>query len=426
MDRGSDVFRTMRWGLRRYAWVIVLCALALGAVLPILQAQSEDVYETSALVEPKDELTMQNLDALPKWGEGIFANGAVAEQVRTILGLPPGEPVVPQHVELQTAQDDYLFKVFARDPDPKTAQEVANGAASILALEMSSSAAVGTFTVQSGAELPRSPLPELGDRQALVLAPVAGGIAGLGIVLLLLVVRQPVLDAAAAEGATGARVLGQVGLPHRRRGVEADDVTGLAGLSRRLLAGHGDTIMLVSPNRSATARARLLPVLVNVLEQVRRVRVRSGGELEPADNSGFDGRSQSASRARSRRSRPARKLLVVDQPTSTERAVRSDGTMIVLVVPTGIALASLRQAAAEYLDGDPMGVVLVHRQRLRWGRPRARASLAPSGTDPEDQAPDLDSQAGGANGVEASDNPDDDRSFPFTSPDVHGEPARRR
>lgn len=384
MDYGSDVLRTLRWGLRRYAWVMVLFIVALGAVLPLLQARTAEVYETSALIQPKSDLALSNADALPKWGEGIFTNGAVAREVRATLDLPAGTPVIPENVELVSEQDSVLFNVIGRHTDPKTAQEIANNAASILALEMSSSAAVGTFTVQHAAEVPTSPLPEVGGRQALILAPIAGGIVGLGIVLLILVVRQPVLDPGSAQLATGAPVLGTVVLPHRRRDVDAEHAIGIAGVARRLLAGPSNLILFASSPQVAGVRRQLLSVLVEVIGQARGVQVLQGGDT--AQLSGYNGASGGPAQGARDRMQVQSELIVVDQPTTEERTVRAQEAMTVLVAKEGTSLNALREAATEYLDGDPMGVVLVRRQRrtvTRWRRRSTHVGEHAAGGSPE-------------------------------------------
>lgn len=398
MDRDADAVKMLRWGLRKYAWVVVLFTLAVGVLLPVLQAQSEDVYEATALVHLEDELALPSLDALPRYGETIFRNGAVASQIRADLGLPETEEVVPTHAELIAEQDNVVFTVIGRDEDPEVAQDVANTAAAVFALEMSSSKGVGQFVVQHGAELPAEPAPSLaGGRLALVIAPIAGALAGVGLVAFLLILRQPVLGAASAEAATGAPVLGRVKLPRRRGSVDERDVLGLAALARRLLAGPAGVILLASPRKAARNRHRLLSVLGPVLERAGRVHVRHGGGLDTTLQDGLGQR-----RTRSRRQR-RQQIVVVDAPTQEEQTVRPDDAMMLLVVPEGIGFAPLTRAAQEYLDDGATGVVLVSRG-WRWRRAPRRERAADADSDTRD-APE-DGSFIGSFGRTGNDEPD--------------------
>lgn len=389
MNRGADAFRVFRWGLRKYAWVVVLFVLGVGVVVPLVQASTPDVYEADALVAPVN-LTAANIDMVPRYGDSVFENGEVENDVRGLLGLDAGVSVVPKYVELVSAQDNPSFTVIGRAGDPDDAAQLADLAASTFTQEMNTTTpqSVGTFSIQSTADAPANPVPALGGgRFALVIGVLAGLVAGVGAVGLLLMLRRPVLDPSTASGVTGTPVLGRVQMRRSGGQLSDRDVVGIAPLSRRLLGSHAPVVMLVSPGSAVAQRRQLASALAAVLSRARRVRLASGGDLDReasgqapslawgAPDPGQEGGSSS---------RPEPELVLVDGPTLPERAARSDMTMMLLVVQVGISETSLREAAEEYLDGEGVGVVLVDRARgLRRPRMRRRGSTPGVATAPD-------------------------------------------
>jgi len=51
---------TWAWGLRRYAWVVVLFVVGLGVLVPLAQSRAADVYETHSQVGPSRQLLLPN------------------------------------------------------------------------------------------------------------------------------------------------------------------------------------------------------------------------------------------------------------------------------------------------------------------------------------------------------------------------------
>lgn len=359
VDHGVDVMGMLRWGLLRYAWVVLAFALAVGALLPLLQAQRVDEYEARALVGAQGELVVPNADVLPKTAEDIFGNGTVAQETRTVLQLDEAVPVVPTHVELVTQQDALTFPILARSADPKRAQRAANTAAAIFALQMSTTQ-TGEYVVQSEADLPITPLPVFGSgASSIVIAVLGGALAGVGVVILLLIWRRPVLDSAAAEDATGVPVVGRVLLPRDPDAGNGGTASGIAAVARCLVTGPYALVLLASPAAAAAQRRALLSVLRSVLGEARQIQVVQGDEFEPAVHNGAAIRRG----PKSPKARRQRELVIVDDPRPNEQAVRPDESMLLLVIPEGSSLASVRQAAEEHLDGGPAGVVLVRSAR---------------------------------------------------------------
>ncbi len=363
MEQGGDVFSALGWGLRKYAWVVVVFVVAFGALMPWLQSRSPDVYEAQAQVGPAKVLNLPNLTPLPKFAESVFGNGAVAASVRQELGSSQAATVVPDKVSLITAQDNIVFIVVGRDSDPETAQKLANLAASVFRLELNNysdstnpkDAAVGEFTVQKTADRPATPVPQLGGPIVAIGVGVAAGVfAGVGMVVLILIIRRPVLDSAGAEGAAGAPVLGRIQLP-RGRGKPGGDVVGIASLSQRILAGPSNPVLLTSSAHSSHRRRALATALESVLGETRPVRVVSGGTLPTVAESTLHGQSMNG------RSASQKELFLVDGPTTVEVATRPQDSLVLMVVEKGRGASSIRADADRYIDSGPSGVVLVSR-----------------------------------------------------------------
>lgn len=389
MNRGADAFRVFRWGLRKYAWVVVLFVLGVGVVVPLVQASTPDVYEAKTLVLPAS-LTAPNLDVIPRLGDSVFASGEVEKDVRDLLQLDSGANVLPKYVELVSAQDNPSFTVIGRAGNPEDAAQLADVAASTFTQEMNSTTAqsIGSFAIARTADPPADPVPALGGgRFALVIGVLAGLVAGVGAVGLLLMLRRPVLDPSTAGGVTGTPVLGRVQMRRSGGQLSDRDVVGIAPLSRRLLGSHAPVVMLVSPGSAVAQRRQLASALAAVLSRARRVRLASGGDLDreaSAQASSLAWGAPEPGQEAGTSSGAEPELVLVDGPTLPERAARSDMTMMLLVVQVGISETSLREAAEEYLDGEGVGVVLVDRARgLRRPRMRRRGSAARVGTVPE-------------------------------------------
>jgi hypothetical protein len=251
MERTSDVMATWGWGLRRYAWVVVLFVVGLGVLVPLAQSRSADVYQAQAQVGPTRKLLLPNLDPLPRFAQSVFDNGAVAREVRTLLGLPADAVVVPGKVSLRTAQDNPVMVVIGTGSSAQQAAVVANEAAATFVTELNRySDSVGKFGRQSDAVPPARAEPKLvSGRLGVAVGVLAGLVAGCGFVGLIMALRRPVVGAAAAEGAAGLPVVGQVRLA-RRAPPDENARLAVGALSRRLLRDKHDVVYLAGPVRS--------------------------------------------------------------------------------------------------------------------------------------------------------------------------------
>lgn len=373
---GGDVFGALTWGLRKYVWLVALAVFAIGVLVPFALSRSAPVYEAEAILAPNQQLAIPNVDVLPKFGESVFDSGAVADSVREAFGLTATTAVIPERVELVAEQDNVAFTIIGRSSDPVAAADLANIAASSFQLELNqTSDAVGYYIVLSKAQPPIAAEPQLaGGTTALLFGALGGLLVGLALVALLVVLRRPVLDPETAQEVTGAPALGRVTIPRGRGLVEERDAHGVARLCRHLLAGSASIILLVSPRGSVRLRHRLTPVLVTLLGRGRRVLASRGGEQDPTTQWGGLGAHRGGRKLRSGPGVRKSDLALVDGPTTDERISRPDYSLLLLVVPEGIGINALRKAADEYLDGGPVGVVLVRKRglghhRLGWGHP---------------------------------------------------------
>jgi hypothetical protein len=372
MNGGGDFFGAMAWGVRKYVLVLIVFVVGLGVLVPLALNRGADVYEAQAQVGPTDKLLLPNLDPLPRLGVSVFNNGAVADAVRKELGLNKKANVTPSHVELVAAQDNIVFTVIGRASDPATAQSIANLAASTFTIELNKySDSVGQFVPQRSASLPAKPVAKLaGGYLSIVIGLLAGLIAGLGVIALILVWRRPVLDAASAEEATNAPVLGRVRIPKRRE-ADVHEFRGMAQLCRRVLSNPYETIMLVSPPQGTPQLRRLgaaMSSLFSSLQGSRPATSHELSELPASEHSASNGVPAGHPR-----------LLVSEGPSPELLATLPDAGLTLLVVPEGIGLRALRDSAGEYFTGGPGGLVFVSTDRRRNKSATGRGTQVDSG-----------------------------------------------
>jgi capsular polysaccharide biosynthesis protein len=371
---GTDAIGVLRWGLRRYRALVVVCLL-LGVVLaPLAVVQRGTVVEAEALVIAQ-RLDM-SLTALPRYGQAVFNNGDVARAVATKFGDLGGfEDVVPDRVYVVAEQDSIVFRVIGMDVDPEAAAAIANTAADTFVQALNTAGAgVGTFALQSRAQPPTSEGGNSGLLLAVPVGLVAGLLLGLAVVSVLLVIRRPVIDGPDAEETTGVPVLGTVTIPRTRGGVTArpQEFAGLIPVCRRLLALPTPTLIMVSRRREERVRKQLSLALTSVLGGVRDIRFIGSSELQDVVA------GQRAAAASTQVQPPAAvapeadSLTLVDSSEPLDLVQPPHSTATVLVVPEGIGSTALRAAVVEHLGGSAEARLLL----VRRGRRSRRTSEA--------------------------------------------------
>lgn len=341
---GGDATGILGWGIRRYAWLLVLFMVAGGVLAPWLLNRAPARYDAQAQVGAASPVKFNNLDPLPILGESVFTNGAVAATIRKSVNppMPNTVSVIPQRVELITSQDNVVFVVVGHAATPRAAARYANLAATAFTAALNKySRAVGSFAVQKVATPPAAPTPRLGGGLATAVGVLVGLVAGAGVVVLLLAVRRPVLSPASAVDATGAEVFGRLVLDRFGKGVR-----GLPHLVRTLREHRAEALLLVGPRQIRPERRMLAAGLTEIRGP--------GGPL------------------------------IVDQPGPAQIVAQPDSSLVLLVVPEGIAHASLRRQAELYLDGRNGGVLLVRGRSRHWLHRRPQDHVAerprPSGS----------------------------------------------
>jgi capsular polysaccharide biosynthesis protein len=378
---GTDALGVLRWGLRRYRALMIVCLLLGAAVAPFAALQRDIPTDAQALV------VVQRLDmdlvALPRYGDAVFNNGSVAQAVAAQFGdLGDFADIIPNRVSLVAEQDSIVFAVVGHDVNPKTAADIANVAANTFVTALNSAGVgVGSFTLQSPAQPPPVHGNSLGTFLAIPVGVVAGLVLGLAAVSTVLVARRPVIDGADAEDATGVLALGTVTVPRTRRGTFARpaDFTGLVPVCRRLLALPTPIIVLASRAREEPVRKQLAMALVSVLRRVRDVRF-----LSPSDLQGMPAVPQDAAARQGRHGGGSHDddaaLTFVDSGEPLDLIQPPQLTTTVLVVREGIGTAALRAAVVEHLGGSAEARLLM----VKRGR-RARGESANGVERPGDE-----------------------------------------
>jgi capsular polysaccharide biosynthesis protein len=368
---GTDAVGMLRWGLRRYRLVFLVCLLLGGALGPLAALQRNVPVEAEALVVAQ-RLDM-DLTALPRYGQAVFNNGEVVRAVTAKLGTDAGyDDVIPDKVQLVAEQDNIIFRVLGRDPDPTTAADIANTAAKTFVNTLNEpGAGVGTFTLQSAATAPAARADSPDTLLAIPIGVGAGILLGLAVVCILLVARRPVIDPVDAEEATGVPTLGSVIVPRTPKGrfARPEDLAGLAPVCRRLLALPTPIVVLVSRQRDERLRQQVSVALANVVQRVRRLQF-----VGPPDLRQMVGEAEAASRPQD--ARPASEadtpssLTLVDSNEPLDLVQPPESTATVLVVSEGIGSSALRAAVTEHLGGSAEArLLLVKRGRSVSGQP---------------------------------------------------------
>jgi hypothetical protein len=351
MNQGADVTAVLAWGLRRYAWLIALCVVVLGVMVPGVIGQREPQYQATAQVGPIRSLRISNVDVLPKLATGVFDYVLTDPKVKAAAGVKGSRQVPLEKVSLVAGQDNIVFSVVAHGPDPAAVADLANVAANVFVEQLNVySQSVGTYSVGHLATRPTQPLPTLGAPMTWGIGIASGVLVGCGLVVLLLVLRRPVIDVATAEQESGATVLGRITLDRGGTGA-----SGMTQLCHRIVSLPTRMVLMAGPKSMRRERRQLADALVFWLGRVRRVI--SIGSRQPVEEFG------SASLAE-RTSSGEDELVIVDDASPVDVATRPDRSLTLLVVREGITRSALREQARHFVDGGNVAIVLVRRGTL--------------------------------------------------------------
>jgi len=348
LETGSDVFATLVWGLRRYVVLVLVMVLLLGVLVPLLLSRRTAEFQASAQVGPSGQLVLSNTNPLPRFAESVFNNGAVEEQIRTLLHQPKGN-VIPSKVQLIAAQDNLVLEVQAHAPTAAQATEIANQAATTFVIELNRyQASVAPFLLQHRAVIAKKVPKFAGGYASVAFGLIAGLLAGVAVVGLMMVVRRPVVDRSTAGDITGSPVIGRITLP-RHGPPHHGDNRSIGMLCRRLLGTSASDIHVAAPNHKQAQQVALsMMEAFGRMEPRRMPQKRSGGQANL---------------------RPVPKVSALDD-SDAWMCTPEDKSYTVLLAPEGISTRKLRLFAEEHNTGAPTGVVLVSAHRVALKMPR--------------------------------------------------------
>ena len=364
----SDAIITLRWGLRRYWWLVAVIAVAVGVLVPALLLVRPVTADSEALVVAQ-RLDMK-LEALPRYADVVFDNGEVARTVAAQFGDGGDlEDVVPNRVSLVAEQDSVIFKVIGHDPSPETAAEIANFAAAAFTSALNvPGEGVGAFTILAQA-VPQPESAEATDGLAVAIpVGLAGGVLlGAAAVAMLLVLRRPVLEAADAEQVTGVPAIGSVTVPRTRQREfpPAQEIIGVIPLCRSLLATPSRAVLLVGVEGSIVERHQLAVAMAAVFSRVCKVRFVAAPDLHTALEALQGGEDRLAPPPDIDEHERIDELTLVDVSNPLDLAEPLESSTTILVVPAGIATAVLRSAVTEHLGGGGDARLLLLRRGPR-------------------------------------------------------------
>ncbi len=251
---GGTPLSTMAWGLKHFWWLVALGVLGGALVVPWYKYQQPSQFDaTSLVVASKLQISTT---VLPRYATSVFDNGKVADAVVEDFGARGDlEDVVPREVSMVAAQDSIVMQVIGHSSDPDEAVSIADVAAATFVEELNSPGdGVGTFEVQSRASAPvEATEPFKAAPYSLVVGTIGGFILGVGIVLLILVVRRPVV--ARSRQLAGLPVAGLLLLPRRRLGRRrgTNRLVGATTVARNVLKRSPDVIYVLGPVRQASS-----------------------------------------------------------------------------------------------------------------------------------------------------------------------------
>ncbi|HET6560448.1 MAG TPA: hypothetical protein VFG72_01105 [Marmoricola sp.] len=309
--------------------------------MPVVLGTAPERYSAQAEVGPVTALNLKSMDPLPRLGQTVFNNGAVAEAVRGVYDPPLSESdvMIPTRVDLVAPQDNIAFTVVGKGPSADEAADVANVAAATFTEELNKyEEAVGTFAVQRAATPSPVPVSQNSPALAIVGGVLAGLILGVSAVIALVAWRRPVLDAATAERVAGVPVMGIVDVDD-----DQDAVRGVDELSRKVRHSSDGPVYMTGPAVARTER-QLLADLLTRMNGHHRI---SEG-TEPTSTASITHLNGNR---------------VVQDPTIHQLAGRPTGSLVLCVAPIGIPEAKLRRASETRFGTAGSGVVLVRRRR---------------------------------------------------------------
>lgn len=268
----DDAAGRVWWGIRRYWWVVVaatLVATGLALTGPARSVVAPDRrYEASALVVATS--LQIKPEQLPRAAQAIFNGGTVAEAVADEADVPVDpQGLIPKRVRLEALNDTIALRVIGLDHDPEIAAQLANLTANAFVNELNEiGEGVGAFKVQDSARPPATRPRQTGAVVPLAIGLLGGASLGLGLVMLLLFWRRPVLSLSEARQLAGVDGGSIVSMPRSGRVILPETVGGIALVARQLWPSDRGVAALVGVGQGYRLRNEVVRVLA--MAQSRR------------------------------------------------------------------------------------------------------------------------------------------------------------
>ncbi|MGI8693495.1 MAG: hypothetical protein ACR2JK_11455 [Geodermatophilaceae bacterium] len=347
------------WGLRKSPLIVACCAVGLGIALPLLVSSPARYQAEALVVAGKLEMTPS---ALPSYARAVFESDAMQRRVAADADLP-GSADVGDRLDLVTSEEFLVLTVVAAADEPGAAADLADVAAEAYVIELNQGGSgVGSFALQSRAEVPTTRSTEGLPRWVTgLIGTAAGALLGLGLVVLIVAGRRPMLGAHDVTSAVRLGLIGVVVVPALRADQAPDprQAPGLVPVARALLPHVDGSIVFASAERTAAARGRLLVLLATVLST--RLDVFLSGSSRVTSTVAPRLGSTDARRG-GRPARPGLELVDGVPPADTLEVPQWPLPMV-LVIRYGEPRAALRRLAADNFDEEILGVVMVDELR---------------------------------------------------------------
>lgn len=375
-----DSVATRLWlGMQRYALLLIgpiVVFTAIGYIAGNDPAAGK--YEASAVVVATD-LKLRP-EGLPRFAEAVFSGGEVARAASATLPYG-GTDLIPKRVVLEPFENTVVLEVVATDADAELAMEMANEVAEAFVAELNQAGpTLGIFAIQSNAQVPEIPVASTSAVVALAVGVIAGGVLGVGLVMLMLLLRRPVFTASDIAAVTDAPVLATLRLP-RGRELRLRPPRGTAAVARRLFPERAGMCGLISAG-PPLARRQLAVLLADVLAPGGPVHLVTEADVEAA-------RVLPAERVTVTKDIPPSRVsnttpVIIDGPSEYDLpALYPPNARLALVLQSGASANEVAAVASEFLPGELSGVILVRRRwRLARLLPGAGAGVGVGAPEP--------------------------------------------
>ena len=178
------------WRAVFHQWWLVAILAVLGALAGLyIRSTIDPIYEAEAIVQASDSSIPFNEDF--SFAQTLFSSDAVLQPVIDTLGLEttPRELIAKGQLDSEAITGG-LLRIIGQAESPELAQALVNEAAVSFQVKMASTG-LGTFPVLSAESF--SELPPPSPAITGIAGALVGAVLGIGVLLVLFFVRQPIL-----------------------------------------------------------------------------------------------------------------------------------------------------------------------------------------------------------------------------------------